>query len=232
MKPWVLIALIFSGTFPVWAQVEGSIRGVVMNERGIPVKGATVYPSNNRPVAGRVFPAALTDETGHFALQGLPLDEYEVKAYNEEEDYPELDGVWLSFYKRPSWPKVNLTAREPLAAVEVRLGPKTAVLLGTITDAITGAALGACAGFSPVSQPDTTTAYPVNTKYRLLIPADANVAVQVWLDGYKPWYYPGTDQKSARTSMRLKPGEERNVNVRLQPQKNAHAAMCGIRVLH
>ena len=118
--------------------------------------------------------------------------------------------------------------RGPAATVEVRLGPKTAVLVGTISDAVTDAPLHACAGFSPISQPNSSTAYPVNPSYRLLIPAEAEVAVKVWLEGYEPWYFPGTERQSASTPMRLKPGEEKKVNVRLRPKKNAHAALCGL----
>ncbi len=63
----------------------------------------------------------------------------------------------------------------------------------------------------------------MNTKYRLLIPADADVSIKVWLDGYKPWYYSGTDQKFAGTSMRLKPGQEKMLDIRLQPDPSLHA---------
>jgi hypothetical protein len=227
---WLLVvALIFSGALSALGQGAGSIRGIVVNEEGIPMKGTTVHAGNNRPLGGRV-PTALTDETGHFLIQDVPFDQYEVTGYNEGEDYPELDGVWLFFYKRPSWPKVNLTARDPAATVEVRLGPKTSVLVGNISDAITGAPLSACAGFSPISQPNSRTAYPVTASYRLLIPSDAEVALKVWLEGYEPWYYPGTDRQSESTSMRLKPGEEKNVNIRLRPKKKAHEAFCGIRI--
>jgi hypothetical protein len=228
---WLLaVALVFLGMLSAQRQGAGSVSGVVLSEEGIPIKSAIVHTTNNRPLGGRV-PAALTDETGHFVMHDVGFDEYEIRASNEAEDYPELDGVWLLFYKKPSWPKVNLTAQEPNATVEVQLGPKTAVLVGTISNAITGAPLSACGGFSPVSQPNSTTASPMDPTFRLLIPADAEVAIKVWLEGYKPWYYPGTDRQSASTSMRLQPGEEKKVNVRLRRKKNEHAALCGIRIM-
>ena len=43
---------------------------------------------------------------------------------------------------------------------------------------------------------------------------------------------PGTDQTFAGTSMRLKPGEERMLDIQLQPDAIVHAAKCGIRMLH
>lgn len=73
-------------------------------------------------------------------------------------------GTWLLF-KEPVKPTVTLTALEPAATVQIRLGPKTGVLVGTIGDAITGAPLNACAGFKNISAPDFNTAYPVTSKY-------------------------------------------------------------------
>jgi hypothetical protein len=234
MKWLLAIALLLSGTFSAQGQESGSIRGIVVNEEGSPVRGATVYPSSttdHRPMGGRLPPSARTDETGHFVIQGLQFDEYEVTAYNEDQDYPDLYGTWLLFYKRPA-KRVKLTSQEPTATVEIRLGPKTGVLVGTITDAITGAPLNACAGFKQISAADFNYAYPVKTNYRLLIPADADLTIKVWLDGYKPWYYPGTDQKFAGTSMRLRSGEEKMLDIQLQPDESVHAAKCGIRILH
>jgi len=51
---WLLaVALIFSGTLTALRQSTGSIRGIVVNEEGIPMKGATVHAGNNRPPCER-----------------------------------------------------------------------------------------------------------------------------------------------------------------------------------
>ena len=168
---------------------------------------------------------------GHFAISGLQFDEYVVTAYKEDEDYPELVGTWLLFDKKPAEPRVKLTAQNPAATVEIRLGPKAAVLVGAITDANTHAPIHVCAGFKAVSAPDFNTAYPIASHYRLLIPADADINLKVWWDGYRPWYYPGTDENVAGTPLRLKPGEEKIINIQLQPDKSINNAKCGINIL-
>jgi len=129
------IALLLSAVFPAQAQF-GSIHGIVVNEEGNPVKGAQVIatsigPMADRPLATRLRKLNLTDEAGHFVIFGLQFDEYVVTAYKEEEDYPALVGTWLQFYKTPAEPTVNLTMQIPTATVEIRLGPKAGVLIGT-----------------------------------------------------------------------------------------------------
>jgi hypothetical protein len=235
MKHLLSIAFLLSAIFPAQAQY-GSIRGVVLSEEGNPVKGADVIatstgPMADAPLGSRLRKLHLTDDTGNFVIYGLQFDEYVVTAYKEDDDYPELVGTWLLFYNKPAEPKVKLTAQNPAATAEIRLGPKAGVLVGSIIDANTRAPIHACAGFKLVSAPVFDTAYPVSSHYRLLIPSDAVLTLKVWWDGYKPWFYPGTDQYVAGTQIRLKPGEETTVNIRLQPDESVRAPACGIRLL-
>jgi hypothetical protein len=187
MKWLFAIALLLSGTFPAQAQQgKGSIRGIVVNEEGSPVAGASVFSgfADNRPLGGRL-PSARTNETGHFVIDGLQFDDYHVAAFDEDDDYPYLAGTWLLFDidKKPVTPRVRLSAQAPTATVEIRLGPKAGVLIGKISDAISGAPPNACAGFKDISAPDFRTAYPVTTHYRLLVPADADITLKVWVGG-------------------------------------------------
>jgi hypothetical protein len=66
MKRLLVIAVIFSGTVPARRQGKGSIRGIVLNEEGMAIKGATVFPAStaDRPLGGRLLPPVRTDETG------------------------------------------------------------------------------------------------------------------------------------------------------------------------
>lgn len=243
MKNLLAIVFLLSAIFPTQAQRYGSIRGIVVNEDGNPVKGAGVIatstgPMAERPLATRLAKRHLTNDAGNFVIEGLQFDEYVVTAYKEDEDYPELFGAWLQFYKKPAEPTVKLTMQVPAATVVIRLGPKAGVLAGEISNASTGAPIHACAGFKLLSAPDFDTGYQVSSHYRLLIPADADITLKFWWDGYKPSYYPTGDQKVADTgafhptpSIRLKPGEEKTINIQLQPDESTPIARCGINIL-
>jgi hypothetical protein len=152
MKWFLPIVLLLSGTVVAQVQQEtrGSIRGIVVDEKGNPVKGATVWPGDIRRWTGRLPPPAHTDQTGHFIIEGLEFSEYSIIAYDEDEDYPYLDGTWLLFYKQPVRATVELTQGQPIATVEMRVGPKTGALVGDITDAIQR---HACEMLAPGSRP-------------------------------------------------------------------------------
>jgi len=65
-----------------------------------------------------------------------------------------------------------------------------------------------------------------NAKFRILIPSDTEVLWKVWLDGYKPWYYPGTSDRSMATSLRLMPGQVRALGIELQPDAAVQKTGC------
>jgi hypothetical protein len=72
----------------------------------------------------------------------------------------------------------------------------------------------------------------VNHVYRLLIPSNTDVIMEVWLEGYKTWHYTRTNNRSAIKSVRLKPGEEEILDIqleRLEPDK-ANQGGCGMPV--
>jgi hypothetical protein len=217
------------------APVKGVIRGTVVDEKGGRVSNSTVYVSStkgNQTLSGRLPPSARSDQQGHFVIRELILDEYEVTAYNDEQAYPDLMGTWLSFYKPAPKPRVRLTAAQPEAAVELRLGPKVGILMGTIDDATTGQGLDACAGFSSSHTQAVNTAYPVKATYRLLVPADADIAVEFWRDGYQRWHYTSVGQASSTaTRLRLRPGEEKILKVHLHQSRESHVSKCGVTTL-
>jgi len=126
------------------------------------------------------------------------------------------------FYSDGKFETVTLTTRHRNATVTIRLGPKAGVLLGTVTDAVTRAPLRPCVEFRRAQNPNNFLSANglVEPRYRLLVPANTGILMKISLDGYKPWYYPGTVDKSAGQPFSLKPAEERNVDIQLQPDKN------------
>lgn len=216
----------------VLAQTEadtGLIEGTVTYEDGKPVKDATAFAfPTDRGMLAKV-PQAITDERGYFAIRHLWLGKFAVTTKKEDEGYPDTSSA---FYGDGKFEAVTLMPDHPSATVTIRLGPKAGILRGTVSDAVTGAPLNPCVDFRWVSEPNyfLTGTGLVNAKYRVLVPSDKDVTMKVWHEGYRPWYYPGTVDKSQRTSVRLKPGEEQTLDIRLQPDSNAAEEGCGMPV--
>jgi Carboxypeptidase regulatory-like domain len=207
-------------TFAAADENSGVLEGTVRYENGNPANGATVYASPmDRPMVA-IIPHAATDETGHFAIPHLQLGKYAVAAEKLDEDYPEMSE---QFYSDGKLETVFLSARHAAADVELRLGPKAGVLMGTVADAVAGSPLSPCVELIRASEPNNFLRSSGVSKpnYRLLIPPNAGVLVKMWLGGYTPWYFPGTVDKSKSTPVHLKPGEVVTLDIRLQPGKNA-----------
>jgi hypothetical protein len=205
----------------------GLIDGTVCYDDGKPVKGATVNAVPlGRPMS-TLIPYAQTDDTGYFAIH-IPrswFGKVAVAAKKEDEDYPDMS---MEFYNDGKFETVKLTSDRSVATVAIRLGPKAGVLLGTVADAVTGEPLSPCVELERELEPKNFMRGSglVKSKYRLLVPPEAGILVKMWLDGYKPWYYPGTIDKSARQPVRLRSGEEMTVDVLLQPEAGIVESGC------
>jgi hypothetical protein len=207
----------------------GVITGTVIYDDGKPVSNATIYAQPMGRILAFVTPSAQTDEIGHFVITHLSLGKYAVAAEKQDEDFPNMS---MQFYSDGKLERVALTPENPAANVRVRLGPKAGVLFGTVLDSVTGIPLSPCVEFTRAKNPENFLSGTglVKAKYRVLIPSDTDVLIKIWLDGYKPWYYPGTTNKSQRKPARLKPGEEVEANIRLESDRNAQPDGCGMPV--
>jgi len=170
-----------------------------------------------------IIPHAATDETGHFAIPQLQLGKYAVAVEKLDADYPDMS---KQFYSDGKFETVFLSARHAAGDVTLRIGPKAGVLMGTVADAVAGSPLRACVELIRASEPNNflSSSGLIKPNYRLLIPPNAGVLVKMWLDGYKPWYFPGTVDKSESRPVHLKPGEVVTLDIRLQPGKNAEGS--------
>jgi len=197
---------------------KGLIDGIVTYEDRNPVKGATVYAVPLGRPMGAIIPHADTDETGYFAIH-IPrtwFGQFAVAAKKEDEDYPDMS---KQFYSEGKFETITLTSGHPAETVLIRLGPKAGVLLGTVVDAVSSAALSPCVEFRRASEPNNflSASGLVKSQYKLLIPPNADILVKISLDGYKTWYYPGTVDQAAAKPVRLEPGEKKTIDIRLEP---------------
>lgn len=218
---------LMAGVRPALAQSdEGLISGTVLYESGHPVKGATAYAVPLGRPMGAIIPHADTDQAGHFAIF-IPdswFGKFAVVAKKEDEDYPDTS---KQFYSNGKFQTVTLTARHPSATVTIRLGPKAGVISGTVKDAVTGSPLNPCTDLRYAASNNFLRGTGlIISKYRLLLPSDRRIYMKAWLDGYRPWYYPGTMDKSKATPIRLGPAEEQTLNILLQPDGRYSDAGC------
>lgn len=233
MRRLALIVLFLSAASGIHASCQvnrGSVGGIVVNEHGQPVEKATVYAHilDNKPSIG-LIPEAETDETGHFAFRGLEWGQYAVLGKKEEEDFPD---TLLTFYSGGIAQTVTLRPPNANVDVTIRLGPKAGVLVGTVRDAVTGDPLNPCVRLTRVSDPNLFVEGTglVNHVYRLLIPSNTDVMMEVWLQGYKTWHYTRTIDRSTINSVRLKPGEGQQLDIQLEPDSRANQGSCGMPV--
>jgi len=118
-------------------QDDGSVHGTVVDDSGMPVKGATVYAHPlDRPMAG-IVPHDISDENGSFTISKLDYGRYSVSAAKPDEGYPELNfAFYTGFHAKLS--VIRLSAQHKSATVALHLGKKAGILKGTVADAITG----------------------------------------------------------------------------------------------
>ena len=203
-----------------------SVDGTVITQEGILVAGATVYASSpDRPIAG-IVPHQETDASGHFAFHGLRWGHYYTYAGKEAEGYAQKS--YEFFNRNRPLPKITLGPNNQTATLTVQLGPKAGSLTGTVIDAVTSASVSPCTEFRWAADPNTFLSGNglAKAKFHILIPSDTDVLWKVWLDGYKPWYYPGTSDRSKATSLRLMPGRERALRIELQPDASVQKTGC------
>lgn len=230
----VITLVLFAATLvlPSAEPVE-TISGTVVDEYGDPVPRAVASAVGpiGRPSA-KVIPRVETDDHGHFTIPVSDSGEYFVSAGKEEEGYPEK---WLPFnagFDRKYVVRVRVTEANPEANVTIPLGPKGGVLIGTVRDAATGAPINPCAEFRRVAEPKNFMSGTglINATFHRLVPSDVSFTLKVWVDGHKPWYYPGVEQPANGKPLKLGPGEEAHFDIALEPDATRKDTGCGMPV--
>jgi Carboxypeptidase regulatory-like domain len=188
----------------------GSVRGVVLDEDGKPVAGATVF------AAGTAYkPSAVSNDEGQFLLQGLAPGNWGLLAYKKSHGYPANFFAFFSSTGNVQVPSVDVVGGKVTEKVTVRLGPKAAYLNFEITDE-TGKPLGASASFT---RPDMAAGgefkSSVGAKEKFLVPP-VPFRLELQAEGCEPWDYGGSDWKSDKGLIKLKPEESLILPVRLR----------------
>src|SRR4029077_3772990 len=162
---------------------------------------------------------------GRFVVSQLWLGKFQVGAKKESEGYADQT---QGFYNQKKIPPTTLSLSHPSASVTVILGQKAGILAGTITDAATHAPLSPCVYFHRTSNANNFLSGDglMNGQYRILVPSNRELVMKLWQQDYLPWYFPGTTKKSEATPLYLHPGEQKTLNIRLQPGNDPDDAGC------
>ena len=193
---------------------SGTIEGIVTDSAGSPVPNATVYVLQN----GRT-PATVTDAQGNFVLKNVAIGKQRIFAYKESDNYP--NPVW-SFYgdahSQEGFPLVTVPENGPLRNVIVRLGPKSARLLLTVSDAITKQPISGAAVFLNHEGKPKTLFNPGaagrSGELAVLIPVGVAIKLKVTAEGYQTWNYRDRNSKPP-DAIQLKTGENKNMKIEL-----------------
>jgi len=200
---------------------SGVIRGVVIDDTGLHVPGADVRVDlqDGRPRMS-ALPFSETDQDGAFAISRLPWGLYYVWVSKQQEDGGQVDTFFDQLHFHPETPEISatLTPGHPVAELLVTL-PRPGKVSWSATDAATGKPVAVSMRVFRWLEGDDNACRLCNeehgtaalepNRYWILAPTDLEVGLSARADGYAVWRYP--------TSVRLKPGDNLVIDIKLQP---------------
>lgn len=195
---------------------QGTIRGLVANEHGQPVESALVTAdlADGRPRL-KAIRYVETDKQGQFVIDQLEWGPYRIYAMKESEGYPD---AYYSVYSEGPNVTAQLSPQSPNASVRVVIGPKAAVVVGTISDAVTGTPVNAGVRIWRWANTGDFLSTSVRPNYRMLIPPNTQVGFEVQAPGYRPWFYPGAATLSSSGPLTMRSEEKLTLDIKLQPE--------------
>lgn len=205
---------------------SAAIKGFVTTIGGQPVSKAIVYASRTDTSAGLTRRNSVTtDDQGRFSLSNLPDGEYTIRAYKEEDGYPDLTfSFYSAAYNGVHWPQITIVNGTTVDDVIVHLAsPKCGHLLITVIDAKTNkkiqdAQVALSHEFNPKTLMISGTNRP-DYSFDLLVPPDVAIDLKVSAPGYRDWHYNTETSKVETKTLRIAPDTTKELNVSLQPQK-------------
>lgn len=226
MGRFLLICVGILLAIPCCAQVDqvsvpasrrGTIVGTVVDEDGKPVLGPMVAYSVLTGSGETRGSTSSNDPHGGFEMIQLPLGKVELNAAAP------LSGYWqneASPYKQT----VVLTESSPTAHVRLKVGPKPAVLILSVTDRASGKAIddfvirtigvdGGGAGAAGLAYFPQTDDGGREVRVSPLY----DVILEVTAKGYRNWFYSNPADPSDPT-FHLESGERRSVQATMQPK--------------
>jgi hypothetical protein len=193
---------------------EGSIRGTVFNDEGMPVADAHVSVDVMQGDKILTVLSTNTDDLGTFFLSHLRLGEYRLSAEKSEDGYlstrPDI------FLCKPPL-SVVLKQDSPAANTSIRFLPKAGTITGWVKDSGTGRSIAAHLSLAAITACGwSTTGTDGRYKFRLQIPADTPVKLGACAEGYKLWFYADPSNPSRPAPLELRSGTKFEIEIKLE----------------
>lgn len=190
--------------------VEGRIVGTVVDERGRPVGNAQVSPQFLGVAVSRTLVIKVeSDSRGRFKIEQLDWGPYAVYAGKEIDNYPDTR---FTVYRIRTVPKVTLSRDHPTGHTVVTIGPRGGVMTASVRDTRTRAPLNSRVVLRRADG-SGEIAMSERPDFRVLLPANTNLSIEISQQGYAPWVY----ATSSRPFLRVKSGEQLRIEVNLTP---------------
>ena len=197
----------------------GAARGIVLDQAGKPVPGATVF------VAGAVTvlrPSALTDDNGEFLLKNISGD-LGLLAFKKADGYP---FNFAAFFSNPGeqFPSIHAVPGTVTENVVIRLGTKAATLKFAISNDDGQTINNAAATFTRPDMPDIGEYHTrIVSDGKMLVPA-VPLRLKVDADGYESWYYGGEEWLTDKGLIVPHSGQVSTVRIQLRKSGDAHGS--------
>lgn len=205
-------------------QPGGTITGVVTNNDGDPIEGATLCTSYTTATgSGTSCGGTQTDSHGQFQIH-VPLGEVGVYAEKTTAGYwfPATDNGMPPALENRMPPRkaagiktVTLTTDSPTAKVVVKIGPRPGELKFSVKDKATGKQVEHF-GVRWIAM-DNARMMSMEIPTPTFIPPDVDVIVVIQAQGYRRWFY--IDPSTSQPTLRLSSGEVKELEVELLAKK-------------
>jgi hypothetical protein len=202
-------------TYPAMAQRSGRITGTILDDNGQLLQDARVClmmrSGNSTAITCNL---GRTDGSGQFEIKNLESGVYGVFAAKEEEGF--------SIDNQQPGEKVELSAQNPTADVTVHSRRRGGVLIGTVTDRLTGQPLNsAWINYEDIDGKAAGSSTIVDGQIRMALPTECDLVIIVSSKGYRGWVF--TDPANpTRPVLRVHSGERKTLNIQLDPTTDAH----------
>lgn len=204
------------------AEKQFRVAGRAINAAGEAVAGAEVFVELDGAVAARV-PTGVSNDEGYFSIELSELGNYTVYGSKEEAGYPLTVSGFHKQVRLDQIPKLHITEHKNVENVILQLGQPAATIEGTVRDALSDRELRtASITLRRADNPDllyrTSTLFASPGKFKIVVPTEP-FTITVEASGYQTWNYSDDRTGVRMSSIKLRRGEVRKLQVGLRKQE-------------